>query len=351
MTQAEIPFATLLDRALAARLENIIDLQEKASAHFGAFRLFNGFLEGSSASGSSNLVVDLYARTLVVFNYAEDPAEAQSLVEAAGQFYLDRLPWLQAVLVKTRNSGDEQSRKGILAAGQSLSRKVREQAVWYTVDLTLNLDASFYLDTRGLRAWAIEHLAGRRVLNTFAYTGSLGVAAAAGGARQVVQLDLNRRFLNLAKDSYALNGFPVQRADFLTGDFFIQAARLNRSGQLFDCVFVDPPFFSATARGKVDLVSQSHRIINKARPLVAHNGWLVAINNALFLSGAEYLHVLQDLCADGFLSIEELIPVPPDFTGFPTTRIGRLPVDPAPFNHSTKIAILRVQRKDQRIAE
>ena len=52
------------------------------------------------------------------------------------------------------------------------------------------------------------HLAGKTVLNTFAYTGSLGVAARAGGAARVVHLDLSRAFLNVAKDSYARNGFP-----------------------------------------------------------------------------------------------------------------------------------------------
>jgi 23S rRNA (cytosine1962-C5)-methyltransferase len=240
--------------------------------------------------------------------------------------------------------------------GETLARKIRENGVWYAVDLTMNADASLFLDTRGLRAWAMEgqgderRLAGRRVLNTFAYTGSLGVAALAGGAREVVQMDLNRRFLNLAKDSYALNGYPVRREDFRAGDFWTQVNQLKRAGALFDCVFVDPPFFSATARGRVDLLTESHRVINKVRPLVAHNGWLVTINNALFLSGKEYLGMLEGLCADGYLSIETLIPVPPDFTGFPGTRVGQPPVDPAPFNHSTKIAVLRVTRKDQKTA-
>jgi 23S rRNA (cytosine1962-C5)-methyltransferase len=55
-------------------------------------------------------------------------------------------------------------------------------------------DASFYLDTRNLRGWALEHLAGKSVLNTFAYTGSLGVAAKAAGASRVVHLDLNKTF-------------------------------------------------------------------------------------------------------------------------------------------------------------
>jgi 23S rRNA (cytosine1962-C5)-methyltransferase len=95
----------------------------------------------------------------------------------------------------------------------------------------------------------------------------------------------------------------------------------------------------------VDLERESQRVINKVRPLVKDGGWLVAINNALFLSGAEYVRQLQELCADGYLAVEELIPVPEDCTGYPATRVGVPPVDPAPFNHSTKIAVIKVKRK------
>jgi 23S rRNA (cytosine1962-C5)-methyltransferase len=333
------PIAGRLHQAIDARA-GLFDLRREA-----AFRLYNGFLEGCP-----DLVVDLYASTLVLGNYAENPQDAMPLMDTAVSCLLEQLPWVQSVIVKTRSAADEQARRGVLVHGQAPDRKIRENGVWYALDLMLNLDASLYLDTRYLRAWAIEHLAGKRVLNTFAYTGSLGTAAMAGGARQVVQADLNRRFLNLAKDSYALNGFPVQRSNFRTGDFWVQASQMRRAGELFDCVFVDPPFFSKTARGIVDLVSQSQQVINKVRPLVAHNGWLVAINNALFLSGSAYLHMLQELCADGYMSVEALIAVSPDFTGFPETRVGHFPVDPAPFNHATKIAVLCVRRKDEMAA-
>jgi 23S rRNA (cytosine1962-C5)-methyltransferase len=336
--------AERLDLALNARTP-LLQTMEARDGQEIAVRLFNGFLEGYP-----DLVVDRYACTLVLYSYAEDRLSAQLALASAQAFLLEKLPWVQAVVFKDRTAVNEAERRGVVVYGTAACRRVREHGVWYAVDLTLNMDASLYLDTRELRAWAINKLAGKRVLNTFAYTGSLGVAARAGGASEVLHVDLNRRFLNIAKDSYALNGFPVQRRDFLAGDFWAQVNGLKRSGQLFDCVFVDPPFFSSTAHGKVDLLGQSHRVINKVRPLVAHQGWLVAINNALFLSGEAFLGMLQDLCADGYMEIETLLDAPPDFAGFPDTRLGTPPADPAPFNHSTKIAILRVRRKDARTA-
>ena len=325
----------LLAGALAARAE-LFDARHEA-----AFRLFNGFTEGWPT-----LAVDLYAQTLVLHDYSETPEQNQESITAVQDFYQSRLPWISAVLLKTRNAKSPEVRNGVLRFGEKTATKIREHGVWYSVALQLNRDASFYLDTRNLRSWIRQNLNGQRVLNTFAYTGSLGVAAVAAGASRVVQLDLNRNFLNVAKTSYTLNGFPIHKTDFQSGDFWPLVSRMLRAGELFDCVLLDPPFFASTSKGLVDTKNNYARLINKVRPLIADGGRLVAVNNALFVSGTEFLQTLQALCSDGYLEIEELIPVDKDFTGYQATQVAsNLPV-PAPFNHSTKIAALRVRRKD-----
>ena len=323
-----------LDLALRAR-ESLFDAR-----HETAFRLFNGFTEGCPS-----LVADLYAASLVLHDYADAGEDGRAIIQDAQDFYLARLPWLRAIVVKTRNAATERERNGVLTFGDAPDHWVREGGVRYAIDLTLNRDASLYLDTRNVRAWAWQMLKDATVLNTFAYTGSLGVAAQASGAKRVVQLDLNREFLNVAKTSYTLNGFAIHKPDFVADDFWPATNRLKRAGELFDCVFLDPPFFAATPRGTVSTASNFTKLINKVRPLIRDGGALVAINNALFMSGADLLREIDTLCADGYLSIESLIPVPEDFTGYPTTRIGTYAVDPTPFNHPTKIVVMRVRRK------
>jgi 23S rRNA (cytosine1962-C5)-methyltransferase len=306
--------------------------------HESAFRLFNGFIEGKR-----DVVIDVYARTLLVHNYADDPVEGKPQVEQAAQFLRSELEWLRAGIVKTRNSESQEERRGQLLFGKKPDTKMKEHNVWFSIDLTMNRDASFYLDTRNLRKWLMENMQSKAVLNTFAYTGSLGVAAQAGGGKLVVQHDLNRQFLNVAKASYTLNGFPIHKKDFIAADFFTLASRFKRANETFDCVIIDPPFFSTTSKGKVDQVSESARLINKVRPLINEGGLLIAINNALYVSGKEYMQTLETLCNDGYLNIKELIPVPQDFIGY--HKINPPITDPAPFNHSTKIAILEVKRK------
>lgn len=330
----ESPLTRLLDRSLSLR-ETLFDARHEA-----AFRLFNGFTEGCP-----ELSIDLYAATVVLNNYSATEEEGIANVLEAQEYVQTRLPWLRAGIVKIRNSSVQAEKRGKILFGMDGDRKIREHSIWYAVDLRLNRDASFYLDTRNLRKWAIENLNGKTVLNAFAYSGSLGVAALAGGAQRVVQLDANRQFLNLAKQSYTLNGFPIHKRDFIANDFFLQVGRSKRAGELFDCIFIDPPFFATSPNGRVDQEQDTARLINKVRPLIKDGGRLAAINNALYVSGKEFLQTLESLCSDGYLKISELIPVPDDITGYEQSAAGGQITDPAPFNHSTKIAILEVKRK------
>jgi 23S rRNA (cytosine1962-C5)-methyltransferase len=323
---------SLLEKALASRAP-IIDPKNES-----AFRLFNGFTEGCP-----DLIIDMYAATAVIYNYASNPEDSAPLVQEAQQFLTTSMPGLRTILLKTRNSSNQEEKRGKILFGTELDKKIKEHGVWYSINLTLNRDASLYLDTRNLRKWIIENLKDKSLLNTFAYTGSFGVAARKGGASRVVQIDLDRDFLNIAKTSYSLNGFPIQKGNFISRDFFEQVSNLKRNNTFFDCVIIDPPFFSTTSKGRVDQEKESARLINKVRPLINDGGYLIAINNALYVSGNEYLQTLEELCKDGYLKIRELIPVPEDFTGY--NPVGNPITDPSPFNHSTKIAILDVKRK------
>jgi 23S rRNA (cytosine1962-C5)-methyltransferase len=326
------PLTSLLEKALVSRAP-LIDPK-----HESAFRFFNGFLEGCP-----DIVIDIYASTVVVHNYVDNPDQGAVLVEEAHQFLNTSLNWLRTGIVKTRNGVTQEEKCGKLLFGTELDRKINEHDVWYAINLTLNRDSSLYLDTRNLRKWIIENIRGKSVFNTFAYTGSFGVAALKGGASQVVQVDLNREFLNIAQESYSLNAFPIKKGSFIPRDFFEQVGNMKRENKSFDFVIIDPPFFSTTAKGKVDQEKESARLINKVRPLINDGGYLIAINNAIFVSGREYMQTLELLCKDGYLKIKELIPVPEDFTGY--NPVGKPITDPSPFNHSTKIAVLEVKRK------
>lgn len=330
------PFPATLGDAIAARTP-LVDAD-----HRTAFRAFAGRDEGDP-----RYVIDAYGETAVVFHHdapLDDDASA-----ALARLVVEHLPWIRTVVLKEREGTTDEARRGrVVDAGTGPGRpdtSIREHDVRYVVDLLMNQDAGFYLDTRHLRRWLIDESDGASVLNTFAYTGSLGVAARAGGATRVLHTDLNRRFLNVAKASYALNGFPVDRRDFQARDFFSFVRGLKLRDERFDLVVLDPPFFSTTKGGTVDLNRNVTKLINKVRPLVRDGGRLVVVNNSLFVSGEAFMRDLETLCTGGWMTIERTIPVPPDVTGYPSTRRRDPITDPAPFDHSTKIVVLRVRHK------
>ena len=310
-----------------------------------AYRLFNGFYEGLPG-----LVLDRYANTIVVSNHSRQPEVFNGILDQIVEFSLRDLPWVEIILLKTRHSTDPEERKGRLLHGQLLPRVISENGIRYAIDLRLNQDDSFYPDTRNLRTWLSLNSFGKSVLNCIAYTGSLGIAALAGGASALIQTDLNAEALALAERSYALNGFQ-QGMTLLKRDFFSAVNALKKSDKLFDTVILDSPFFSSTRYGKVDLQKQHSQLVNKVRPLVTHKGRLIVINNALYVPGKQIIDEINEMSKSGYLSLENILEIPADITGYPETIQAKPPADPMPFNHPTKISILRITRKDQRQAK
>ncbi len=98
----------------------------------------------------------------------------------------------------------------------------------------------FFPDMAVGRQLVRERAAGKRVLNLFAYSCSFSVAALAGGAAQVVNLDMNRGALELGRLNHRLNGLNLRRASFLPLEFFRSVCKLRKLGP-FDLVICDPP--------------------------------------------------------------------------------------------------------------
>ena len=121
-----------------------------------------------------------------------------------------------------------------------------EEGLAYVIRPGDGLSTGLFPDMREGRARVRAWAAGRRVLNTFAYTCGFGVAATAGGATRVLNLDLSKSVLEWGQANYRANGFEPDPHDFVFGDVFDWLARLAKRGDRFDLVILDPPGFSRT---------------------------------------------------------------------------------------------------------
>ena len=124
---------------------------------------------------------------------------------------------------------------------------IEENHLKFIVNLSDYLDTGLFLDHRSTRQMVREKSAGKKVLNLFAYTGSFSVYAAAGGAHEVVTVDLSNTYLKWAQRNMQLNGFTdPSQYQFLQAD--ARPYLKTIAPGYFDIIIMDPPTFSNSKR-------------------------------------------------------------------------------------------------------
>ena len=124
---------------------------------------------------------------------------------------------------------------------------VSENGLKFIVNLGDYLDTGLFLDHRLTRQMILEQSEGKKVLNLFAYTGSFSVYAAAGGAEEVVTVDLSRTYLEWAGRNMQLNNFTDESKYRFDQADVLQYLREVKAGY-YDLIIMDPPTFSNSKR-------------------------------------------------------------------------------------------------------
>jgi 23S rRNA (cytosine1962-C5)-methyltransferase len=140
-------------------------------------------------------------------------------------------------------------------------------------------NVGLFLDTRPLREILTGSCRGTAVLNLFSYSCSLGVAAAAGGAATVVNVDISARYLGWGRENFALSGMPLEHARFTRMDSEEYLDWAARKSMLFDVVILDPPSFSRGG-GKIYSFEKDYfRLLAKSAGRLRPGGRVYAVTN------------------------------------------------------------------------
>jgi len=149
-----------------------------------------------------------------------------------------------------------------------------------------------FLDTGEIRRELLAHSVGKRVLNLFCFTGSLGIAAAVGGAREVVQVDISQSVLEWAKENAAQNEIRDTIFKYYTDDatdVLQRAARRLEKGSDthgFDTIIIDPPAFGTTGSKRFDLSKQISELLDLALKSAAKDFTIYLMCNETKISAA-----------------------------------------------------------------
>ena len=338
-TDAE--WRTLLGNALNARADLIARLQTEKT---DAYRLFHGSVEGHPG-----LTVDRYGDLLLVqcFHSPLDP-QALAVLEA---FYAEAVPGLTLVY-NDRSHANSRISNPLSAEQLAVAmapREAHEMGVSYCIQgRHEGQDPWLFLDMRAGRRRVMAEVAGKSLLNLFAYTCSVGIAAGKAGASFVLNVDFSEAALNIGKENARLNALPL-RPRFVKSDVFAATRQLSGIGQpervrgkrmppfpkleprRFDLVFLDPPRYAKSPFGVVDLVGDYPSVFKPALLCVAEGGAIICCNNAAEVDRDEWLDQLQRSAAKAERPVRETEWIIPD-ADFPSSD----------GNHPLKMVLLRV---------
>lgn len=157
---------------------------------------------------------------------------------------------------------------------------VGENGLKFIINLSDYLDTGLFLDHRLTRERVRKEAKEKKVLNLFAYTGSFSVYAAAGGASEVVTVDLSKNYLSWAERNMQLNGFSDQAVyKFIHADVLQYLKTLPVA--YFDLVVLDPPTFSNSKRMEdfLDIQRDHVELINDCMAALKPGGILYFSTN------------------------------------------------------------------------
>jgi 23S rRNA (cytosine1962-C5)-methyltransferase len=250
-----------------------------------AYRLLNG-----AGDFTPGLIADVYGAWAVV------SALSGGLVPVARLLaeQLLALDLARGVVVKHRARGRAAGGPAVVdVLGEAPpARLVVNEGPWrYEVHLTTGVNVGLFTDMRVERTRIAGIAAGRRVLNLFAYTGALSVAAVGGGASAVTSVDLSEGVLAWARDNLALNALPAERHHTVAEDAGRYLDAAHARGDRFDLVLIDPPSVS-TARDAGFVIGRDYApLLTAACRVLAPGGqlWLATNTRGFSLVGAAQL--------------------------------------------------------------
>ena len=287
------------DAFIKMRVKNAIDYRMAVikEEDRSAFRVIFG-----EADWLTGIVIDKFADILVV----------QSLALGIDNFKLKIVEFAREILgeygynirgvyersdAKVRDLEGMPRIKGFIGDEFETKVQIEENGVRYIVDVQDGQKTGFFLDQKYNRASIRPICKGARVLDCFTHTGSFALNAGMAGAREVTGVDASELAVNQAAENARLNGID-DIVKFECRDVFELLPELEKKGEKFDVVILDPPAFTKS-RESVKKAVRGYREINRrAMKLVKDGGFLATCSCSHFMEPELFTKTIGEAAHD-----------------------------------------------------
>ena len=168
----------------------------------------------------------------------------------------------------------------------------KEHGIRFSANVIKGHKTGYFLDHRENRRKVGKLAAGKSVLDVFSYAGGFSVHALAGGAKEVVSLDISAQALEMASHNVALNmHYGTHRT--MVRDAFEGLQELIANGRQFDMVIIDPPSFAKSAKEIPSAKNSYLRLAKLGAQLVANKGILVLASCSSRVSAQAFFDISE----------------------------------------------------------
>ncbi|HKK75034.1 MAG TPA: class I SAM-dependent rRNA methyltransferase [Saprospiraceae bacterium] len=230
------------------------------------FRLIHA--EGDGLPG---LIIDVYGSTAVVQCHSIGMYRAlEEIATALREVLGDRIKTIYQKSKDTLPGGFAAGLEDGFLLGESGNDTVKEYGHLFKIDWVAGQKTGFFLDQRDNRKLLAQYAKGKKVLNTFCYTGGFSIYALQAGARRVDSVDASATAMSLTEENVRLNGFGEQHRSF-TDDVmsFFKLADTD-----YELMIVDPPAFAKSMKKRHNAIQGYKRLNAKALSLIKSGGVL-----------------------------------------------------------------------------
>ena len=284
---------------------NIPALQNKVTTFFNttqneAKRVFHG--RGHCYPELEHICIDWFPPLVLITAYQpiEDIAAMLSLLMDS-----DKNEQIESVLLQHRYQ--DKSPSEIIHGQLNNSFIVKAQGLQFEIQPNKHQNSGLFLDVGPLREWLKHNSKDKNVLNLFAYTCSLSVAALAGGAKQVTNVDMSKPSISWGQRNHQLNEQNLRQVRSIPHNIFKSWGKIKRYG-LYDTVIIDPP---NRQKGSFEATHDYGAVIRKLPKICNDGAYIIAGLNSPFHDRQFLLDTFKAECPQ--CQFIEFLPIAEEF--------------------------------------
>lgn len=213
----------------------------------------------AEGDGMPGLIADFYGGVVVLQTHSVGMHYSVAMIKDALIQALG--PLLHGIYDKSakvlRKNGHTDHEDGYIHGQSPENWEAYERGNTFIIDLVEGQKTGFFIDQRENRFLLSQLVKGKKVLNTFSYTGGFSISALRGGASEVHSLDSSKRALEIGDANVIANGFNPSQHQSIQAD----ALDFLKQGVAdYDVVVLDPPAFAKSASARHAAIQGYKRI-------------------------------------------------------------------------------------------